>query len=136
MSIRDELKAKSATLTRTKEFEAGGQELMAMGLMTGERNRLLEESRKSSGDPNIAKMNPRLIAMCIRSRSGEVVWNVNDLNDLAEIDGLDPEITEPMTQAANFVNGWGEDAVKAGKENSKAPKTSSNSSSPPASAAA
>lgn len=135
-SIRDGLKAKSATLTRTKEFEAGDMELLAVGLVTGPRNRLLEETRKSDGIPNIAKMGPRLIAMCIRTREGEQIWNPNDLDDLNEIDALDTAITEPMTEAANFVNGWGEAAVKAGKSDSKTADTNSVSSSPPALVAA
>lgn len=136
MSIREKLQAASTALTKTKEFEVGGEKFLAIGLMTGPRNRLIEESRRSDGETNVAKMNPRLIAMCIHTPDGKPVWNVNNGNDLMFIDGLAPAITEPMTAAANFVNGWTKEAIAEGKDASATPNTNSDSSSPVALVAA
>lgn len=128
-NLREELKVASVSMMRTKEFEAGGKKFLAVGLVTGPQNRLIEESRRSDGQTNILKMNPRLIAMCIRTPAGETIWNVNDLTHLQEIDELHPSITQAMTEAANFVNGWSKEAVEAGKDGSQTPDTSSDSSS-------
>jgi len=135
--IRAKLKARTDGLVREEEFEAGGEKMLAIGLMTGGKNRLMAETANSEGVVNVAKFTPRVIALCIHDAgTRKPLWNVNDLNDLNEIDELDSEITDAMVAAASRVCGWGKDAVRAGKLASKTPNTSSDSSSQPALVAA
>lgn len=132
MSIREKLKVKAAGLGREELFEAGGEQMLAIGLMSGEKNRLLSECSNSEGVMNAAKFGPRAIAMCIFDpETRKNLWNVNDLNDLTEIDAFPSEITDPMMAAVSRVNGWGKDAVNAGKSVSAMETTSSDTSSPP-----
>lgn len=131
-SIREKTKAASAKYVREEAVTVDGIEYLAIGLVSGEKNRLRQETRVGE-DINVAKFSPRLIAMCICDpETRKPIWNVNDLNDLQEIDGLDENITRPLGEAATKVCGWGADAVKEGKDASKTPITSSVSSSPPA----
>jgi hypothetical protein len=119
-------------MVREEEFEVDGQKMLAIGLMTGGKNRLMNECASTEGVVNVAKFTPMLIALCIHDASSrQPLWNMNDLNDREEINGYPSEFTDAMVAAASRVNGWGKDAVKAGKIVSETENTNSSSSSPP-----
>jgi hypothetical protein len=131
---RERMKERASTMHRREVFEIDGEKFLAIGLMSGLKNRLGSETGNAkTGDVNLAKFNPRLIAHCIHDPDTErPIWNANDLNDLNEIDALPSEMTDPMLAAAARVCGWGKDAVNAGKPESQTPITNSDSSSPDA----
>jgi hypothetical protein len=129
-SIRERTKAASAKYVREELVTVEGVEYLSIGLVSGEKNRLRQETRVGE-DINVAKFSPRLIAMCTCDpETRKQVWNVNSLDDLNEIDALDEAITKPLGEAATRVCGWGADAVKEGKDDSKTTNTSSASTSP------
>lgn len=133
--IREQLKVRAAGLQREEEFEvrgSGGVKMLAVGMMTGERNRLLSEATNADGTTNYFKFTPRLLAMTMCDPGTRaLLWNVGNLDDHNEINALPPEWTAHMQEVALRVCGLDKDAAKEGKEGSGEVTESSNSSSPP-----
>lgn len=133
-SIREQLKVRAQGMQREEEFEvrgSGGVRMLAVGLMTGDRNRLFTECMDSEGRSNLMKLTPRILAMTMCDPQTRVLlYNVNSLDDHNEINALPPEWTEHMQEVAFRVCGIGKDAVAEGNGGSQSATTSSSSSSP------
>jgi hypothetical protein len=139
-SIREQLKVRAAGMQREEEFEVRGSEgvrMLAVGLMTGDRNRLFTECMDGEGRTNLMKLTPRILAMTMCDPATRaLLWNVNSLDDHNEINALPPAWTEHMQEVAFRVCGIGKDAVTEGKGDSGSETTNSSSFSPPALAVA
>jgi hypothetical protein len=138
-NLRNKLKARSESMIQREEFDLHGDTYLAVGLMTGGKNRVQNEcfDLTTGQVRDLAKFTQLVIAMCIHDpASGKPVYNVNDQLDRQEIDALAPEDSEALLTPALRVCGWGKEAVKVGKPASEAPDTNSDISSPPALAAA
>jgi hypothetical protein len=137
--LRNKLNSRAASMVREEEFEIDGDKFLAIGLMSGGKNRVMNEcfDLQSGAIRDYARFVNLVIALCIYDPSTrKPLFNASSQEDRDAIDALPSEITEAMVSPASRVCGWGKEAVTSGKTGSEPPNTSSGTSSPPASAAA
>lgn len=130
------MKAHAASMGREEEFEVEGMpgvRVLAVGLMTGGKNRMLSETTDAEGKTNVAKLVPLALALCMHDPDSRTrLWNPASQEDRDEIDALPTVATDHMLTVAMRVCGMGKEAVSEGKGDSEtSPNTSSSTSSPP-----
>lgn len=115
MSIRDQIRQKSAALVRSEcvALPDMGVEIEVRGMMLGERNRVMGEGYDKDGRPVPSKLYPLLVALtCYDPSSGKQVWNPNVLEDRQEIEAMPGPTVDEIVAVALRLSGMDKDAPK------------------------
>lgn len=124
MSLREQLKAKNATLIKRRiiTLPDSGIEVQVRGLMLGELHRITDAK-------GTAKQTATQIGLCLEDPvTGVPVYNVGSQEDINEIHGYSINDGTAVVNTSNELSGIGKAAIEEGKEIST-PEKSSNTSS-------
>lgn len=133
MGLREQIEAASAARakTRRKLVDVPGGQVEVRGMTAGDQLRVGDEQNKHGA----ARSTRLMVALSAYEPGSDApLWNPNDGADLEKLSGLDPEVFDPLRDAALEMSGLA--APAEGAEGNGSAATKSDSSSSPESSAA